>query len=115
MELGHLNGLIRVCMWESFIITIFKGKECIRGVMGENMKENGNLIRCMEREHLDGLMGESIEVNIIMIRKRVRETFCGQMVGNILGDGKRESNMGLELTKKLMEWLSMENGKMERE
>ena len=60
MGLVHLNGQIRACMWESSITIIFREKEYIPGVMAENMKENGNQIKCMVRELLDGKMEEGM-------------------------------------------------------
>ena len=60
MVLDHLNGLTVQYILESFIIIIFMAKEFTLGQIVENMKENGELIRCMEREHSHGRMEENI-------------------------------------------------------
>jgi hypothetical protein len=56
----HLNGQMVQYILESFIIIIFMAKEFILGRITENMKVNGEQIRCMEREHSRGQMEENI-------------------------------------------------------
>jgi hypothetical protein len=56
----HLNGQMVQYILESFIIIIFMAKEFILGRITENMKVNGEQIRCMERGHSRGQMEENI-------------------------------------------------------
>ena len=60
MEQGLLSGLTTHNTLESFITIIFMGRECILGVMAGNMKENGEIIKCMEKEPSHGQMEGSM-------------------------------------------------------
>ena len=60
MEQEHLNGQIILNTLESFITIIFTGKEFTRGAMEESMKENGKIIKCMEKAPLLGQMEENM-------------------------------------------------------
>jgi hypothetical protein len=44
-------------------------KEFIYGQTIENMKESGNVIKCMAKEHLHGLTAESTSENILKTKK----------------------------------------------
>ena len=79
MALEHLNGLMDLRTLVSSIIIIFMGKVFTLGQIIENMKENGELIRCMVKVHLLGLMAEDISVNMLTIRSVVTENLFGLM------------------------------------
>jgi len=55
-----LNGLTEVLILEIFQITIFMVMECMNGQMEENIKVNGEIIRCMGKENSLGQMEENI-------------------------------------------------------
>ena len=63
------------------------------GAKTGSMKGTGNIIKCMATVKYNGLMGENIRVSIVMIRKKDKAHSIGQMVENILGDGRMENNM----------------------
>ena len=86
------------------------------GLMEENMKDHGKIIKCMVEEYSFGLTEEDMKDNIRMIKNRDMDNLYGQMVevilalmrmalsmglgrlfilmeGNILGAGIRDSNM----------------------
>jgi hypothetical protein len=48
-ELEHSNGQMDLLTSENFIITTSMEKEYTHGVITENMKENGEPTRCMEK------------------------------------------------------------------
>jgi len=52
-------------------------KVYINGVMVENMKANGKITKCMEKEHLHGQMGANISENMIMIKNKAMANFYG--------------------------------------
>ena len=63
------------------------------GVKIENMKENGNIIKCTVMGKFNGQMDESIKDIIKMIKSMGKELFIGLMVGNTQETGKMESSM----------------------
>ena len=55
-------------------------KVYIPGPMAENMKENGEPIKCTARELLLGLTEENTSVNTLRIKRKVMESLSGQTV-----------------------------------
>lgn len=62
-------------------------KEYIYGQIIENMKESGNVIKCMVKEHLHGQMGESTLENIFKTRKKVTVNLSGLIIDAIEENG----------------------------
>ena len=60
MGLELSSGLIIPSTLESSIIIIYTEKVCIRGLMGESMKESGVIIKCMGKELSLGQMDENM-------------------------------------------------------
>lgn len=83
----HLNGVMVQFILVNFTAIIFMVKECTLGQIIENMKENGEQIRCMERELLHGQMEENILENMLTIRKKDMENLIGLMGDVIVGSG----------------------------
>jgi hypothetical protein len=65
--------------------------------MEDNTKENGWVIRCMDRVLLCFLMAENMWGIILMIKRKDMVNSFGLMVKFIKGNGKMESNMDMEL------------------
>ena len=63
MVLVLSNGAMAPHTSENFIITIFMGKAYTPGQTTESMKENGDLIKCMEKELSHGLTGVNMLEN----------------------------------------------------
>jgi hypothetical protein len=63
------------------------GKEFIYGQTIENMKESGNVIKCMAKEHLHGLMAESTSGNILKTKKKVTVNLFGLIIDAIEENG----------------------------
>ena len=59
-------------------------KVFINGVMVENMRVNGKITKCMEKEHLHGQTGANISGNIIMIKNKATANFFG-LTGDVIG------------------------------
>ena len=57
------------------------------GLMEENSKEIGYVIRCMEEECLPGQTVEDMRETTMMTRSRVMESSCGQMEGSMMANG----------------------------
>lgn len=69
----------------------------------------------MEKENIYGLMEENIKVNINKIKNMDTELIHGRMEENIKEIGLMESKKGLENISQLMENLSKEFGKTEKD
>ena len=63
------------------------------GLMEENMKDHGKIIKCMVEEYSFGLTEEDMKDNIRMIKNRDMDNLYGQMVEVIKVHGKMESKM----------------------
>ena len=95
-------------MKESFIRIVFMVKGTINGRMEGNIREIGNIIKCMEKECLNERMERYLKGNTLMIKKMDLAVLLGQMEGNLLEIGrvnilfinfnyfKMENNMGKE-------------------
>lgn len=101
-ERANLHGQMALTLMESSWITIFMAKVSIIGVMVEDMREIGATTRCMAMEYSHGVMEESIKESMSMIKKKEKGDLNGQIIDNILVNGRMESNMATEniLTKK---------------
>jgi len=62
-------------------------KVFINGVMVENMRVNGKITKCMEKEHLHGQTGANISGNMIMIKNKAMVNFYGLMEEVIVVSG----------------------------
>ena len=85
-------------------------KDFTHGLTVENMRENGKLTKCTEKEPLHGLMEESISDNMSKTRKKVMENSSGQINGATEESGLMENNMEKELMLLHKEQKSMVNG-----
>ena len=63
------------------------------GVMEENMKEIGEITKCMVKEYLPGQTEENMQASMLMIRNKDMENLFGQMVDLIKGIGYQANNM----------------------
>ena len=72
----------------------------MHGVRIVDMRENGSIIRCMEKEKLNGQMEENMKDNTKMIKNMGMVHFIGRMVVNMWVDGKMVSSM----VSSLMRW-----------
>ena len=71
----------------SFTTIIFMGEASILGLIIENMKESGELTKCMGKERLPGLMEESMWESMPKTRKRATESSSGLMEDAIEANG----------------------------
>ena len=85
------------------------------GLIRENLKETGNLIKCREKECLLGVMEENMKAIILMIKSKVMEFSLGQMEGSILVAGTMANNMDLVSIYLQKESSNTENGKKGRD
>jgi len=60
MEKVNFSGLITQYMLDNSLIIIFMDMEFILGLIRENTKANGKIIRCKVKENLHGLMDDYI-------------------------------------------------------
>ena len=77
------SGQMGLCILENFITIIFMVRVCILGVMAENTKENGRIIKCMVKVPLPGQMVENMSANMWMIKNKGMENLYGQMEDHI--------------------------------
>jgi hypothetical protein len=68
-------------------------QEFMYGLKIVNIKDNGQIIKCMAKVKYNGLMVKFIKANMIMIKNKVWEHLYGLMEGNIMDNGKTVSNM----------------------
>lgn len=54
MVLAFLHGQMEVSIEDSFSKTILKARESINGLMDDNMRELGKLIKWKEKDYLHG-------------------------------------------------------------
>ena len=90
-------------------------KEFIRGLIIENTKENGGLIKCMEREHLYGQTDVNTQASIQKTKRKAMGNLLGRMEGATEENGLMENNMEKALMLQVQARKNMENGKRERE
>lgn len=76
----------------------------------EIMKENGNIIACMEKERLPGWMEDLTRDSMNMIRNTDLEHFTGLIIESTLGTGRTENNMAGVSTSSLMDRRKSDNG-----
>lgn len=83
----HSSGLILLCSLGSFITIIFMEKVFICGVTVENMRVNGKIIKCTEKEVSLGAMEECTWASMLMTKRMGMVNSNGQMVEVIRGTG----------------------------
>lgn len=118
MELEHLYGVTVVHILVSFNTIIFMGRECISGLINENILGIGRITRWMVRVYSLGRMAgiiiqlfkDYIRDPIIMIRNMGMVNSIGQMDAVIKGIGQMVDNMAGECIKAVTVWRGKENG-----
>lgn len=80
-------------MKDSFSITKSMGKELTYGSKIENMKANGEIIKCMEKVEFNGQMAKYTMASMKTIKSTVQVLLAGQMEENMLASGNKENNM----------------------
>ena len=95
--LEHSSGLMDQRTSVSSIIIIFMVKVFTLGQIIENMKVNGEQIRCMVKVHLLGLMAEDISVNMLTIKNVATVNLFGLMAGVTEVNGSMVSSTVKEL------------------
>lgn len=93
MEKDCSYGVIKVTTKETLLIIIFMVREHMNGLMEENIKVNGQIIRWKGMANLLGKMEKYLQENTKMIKKKDMEYSNGQMERNIEDNGKMENNM----------------------
>jgi hypothetical protein len=68
MVLENLYGLIGLNMKVNSIKIKYKEEVKWYGLIKNSMKDNGKIIKCMVKVHLNGLMGEYIQATIMKIK-----------------------------------------------
>jgi hypothetical protein len=92
------SGLMAHLTSVNFTTIIFTAKVFTHGQIIENMRANGEPIKCMVKVHLLGQMEESTLENMPKTRKRVTENLFGQMADATEVNGSMENNMEKEPT-----------------
>ena len=105
---GLTGQLIKV----SFISIRLKDMENMCGLIKDNIKGFGKIIKCMERVFLHGQTVEDIKVNTLLIKSKERVFLFGQMEEHMMVSGKMESRMVKEYTDLKMELSVKAYGKM---
>ena len=80
----------------------------------EFTKVNGDLTRCMAKEHSLGPMEENMLVNMLKIRREDTVSLYGQMVDATEANGSMVSNMARVPTSHKTDKKNMVNGKTEK-
>ena len=74
------------------------------GQMGDDIKDNGKIIKCMEKGNLNGLMEKNILENMLKIRNKAMENFIMEKERNVIKvNGKMEINKDLDNSQNKME------------
>lgn len=110
--MAHSFGLMEADMKVNLRTTILKVLETMFGLMVENMKGLGKIIKCMEEVFSLGLMVADMKECMLMIRNKVMEILVGQMGGVIEGNGRMGNKMEKALTKVNKVLKRMEYGSM---
>jgi len=92
-EKASLCGKIMLLTMENLIIIILKAKELITGMMEENIKDNGLIIKCTGLAYFHGQIIKNMKDTTIKIKKMAMEFLHGLMENNIKVIGKTENNM----------------------
>lgn len=101
-------------MMDNFISIILKDSDIIFGLMVDNIKDTGKIIKCMEKDYLHGLMEENIKVNMLMIKNKEKEYSHGLMEEVIMAIGKMENKMDKASIKTKTPILNKVSGKKEK-
>lgn len=113
MAMEFTNGLTEVSSKETgkktkLLVTVFT-----TGKMEEFTKAIGNKIICMVKDCISGLMEDNMKVSMLMIKKKVTEFTNIQTAVVIKVNGLMASNTEKELSLVLREYQGKVNGKME--
>ena len=90
-------------------------KEFTLGLMAGNMKDNGFITKCMEKERLIGQMEEGMLARTIMIESQATVSLNGQIVAAIEVSGTTANNMAKVPMSPARAKKSTVNGKMVNE
>jgi len=104
------NGQMVVDLTDNFKKITYMAMEPIVGVMEDNIKENGETIRCTEKEFLLGQMEENTMVIMLMTRNKDMVNLFGLTERSIKDIGKMVSNMELDIIQDLKLMRNKENG-----
>lgn len=105
---GLMGQIIRV----NFISIKLKVTENMYGLIKDNIKDFGKIIRCMERVSLLGQMVEDIKASTLLIKSKERVFLYGQMEDHMTVSGKMESKTVKEFSDLKMVHYVKEYGKM---
>jgi hypothetical protein len=105
------NGPTALHILENSIAIISMEREFTHGPMQENMKENGELTKCMARVRSHGQTAVSILVSMPKIRRRAMVNSYGLMVDATGESGLTENNMGKDHMLQVPVKRNMVNGK----
>ena len=93
MVKGVYNFVMVRAMKASSKIIVYMVTAFTYDKMGKNIKDIGQIIRCMEWEKLNGQMEENILVSILKIRNKAKELLNGKMEKSMWVSGKVVNNM----------------------
>lgn len=88
--------------------------EDMHGLMEENIKVCGKIIRCMVMVSSPGLTVEDMKVSIPLTRKKEEVFLYGQMEGRMMDYGKMENNKVKEFIWQKMDFFEKVSGKTEK-
>mmetsp|Transcript_19148 Transcript_19148/g.2611 ORF Transcript_19148/g.2611 Transcript_19148/m.2611 type:complete len:103 (-) Transcript_19148:233-541(-) len=95
MEMVNLNGKMEAFTMENFNIIIYMVKEYINGLMAENTKEIGKIIKCMDTVYSHGPMKEvkNMKETTLKIKEKDMENFTGPTAEFTVVYGEMVNNM----------------------
>jgi len=106
MEKAAFNGLTEQHIMVNSLTTTLRAKEYTFGLIRENMKEAGSIIKWMEQGYLFGLTVDHTSGNIKMIRSKELGIFDGLMVESIKVNGTMVFSTAMENTQTFKEMQS---------
>ena len=93
-----LSGPMVPLILVNFTTITYMEKEFTLGLIIENTRATGELIRCMAKELLTGLTAENTSVNMQKTKRKDMVNLFGQMEDAIEANGLMVNNMAKELT-----------------
>jgi len=99
-------------MKANFILIKFKDMDIMFGLMVENMKVYGKIIKCMVKVFSVGRMEENMKDSILLTKNKEEEYLLGQMEERMMDNGKMENNKVKEFISLKMVFYVKEFGKM---
>ena len=106
------NGLMGQLMLGNLQIIILMAMVSMSGLMAEGMREDGKIIKWMEKEYSLGRMVENILESMLMIKKKDMVSLHGQKAKFIKATGKTVNNMVMERIKAQIKKKDTVNGLM---